>query len=68
MTKEESRRFINSLFRRENGIVYVVKEMRGEVTFDWLLVPVEIPEGLRARKTWKWDQAVLSQMTQIICE
>lgn len=49
-------------WQRKNGVVYVVTEKRGAASIDFLLVPVEVPAGVKARKTWKWDKAIRFEM------
>ena len=50
------------LWRRKNGVVYeVADERNNRGTRDVLLVPVETPPGIRARRTWKYDAAVLAE-------
>lgn len=57
---------LGQLWRRSNGVVYVVQEERTWRGREVLLVPYFVPEGLRARKTWKWDKAVRSELVRIV--
>ena len=51
---------IGQRWRRPDGVVVEVQEERGNGSLrEVLLVPVEIPAGKRARKSWKWDEAVV---------
>ncbi len=53
---------IGQRWRRKNGVVYAVTDKRGSASIDFLLEPVEVPNGVKARKTWKWDQAIRHEM------
>lgn len=43
----------------------MVHDERGDVSRDVLLVPIVIPPGTRARRTWKWDVAVTREMERV---
>ncbi|WP_417459041.1 hypothetical protein [Kordiimonas sp.] len=49
---------IGSRWRRPGGVIYEVTRDRCDSTRDVLLVPVFIPDGKKARKTWKYDALV----------
>lgn len=50
------------LWKRRNGVVYeVVEERDNDGTRCVLLTPVQVPHGLRARRTWKYDAAVQAE-------
>jgi hypothetical protein len=53
---------IGQFWKRDNGVVYEVCDERGSFSRDVLLIPVEIPRGKKARRTWKWDKAVIAEM------
>lgn len=53
---------IGQRWQRKNGVVYFVAESRGQSSIDFLLVPVEVPAGVKARKTWKWEQGIRHEM------
>lgn len=51
------------LWKRKNGVVYEVADERQDRGMrEVLLVPVAVPHGIRARKAWKWDKAVQSEL------
>jgi len=55
---------IGQKWKRVDGTVVEVRETRMVRGFrNVLLVPVSVPKGKRARKSWKWDAAVRSEMT-----
>lgn len=47
----------------KTGVEYIVESDRGEkaVGVDVLLVPICVPEGKKARKSWKWSRAVRAE-------
>lgn len=60
---------VGQRWRRSDGIVVEVKEIRMfRGSREALLVPVEVPEGKRARKSWKWDGAIRSQLIPMVSE
>ena len=55
------------LWQRANGVIYVVEQLSGHVqgSRDVLLVPVQVPKGLRARHTWKYEGLVPCDLTRV---
>lgn len=50
------------LWKRQNGVVYeVADERNNRGTRDVLLVPVDCPPGIKARRTWKHNAAVQAE-------
>jgi len=59
---------VGDLWVRRNGVVYRIADERIEEEYDQryvLLVPYSVPDGQKARKSWKWDQAVAVEMDKI---
>lgn len=55
---------IGSKWKR-NGVTYEVQDEQVGTTRSVLLVPVDIPAGKRARRSWKYDMHVPLDMEQV---
>ena len=50
---------VGQRWRRQDGSIVVVREIRiYRGSREALLVPVEVQPGRRARKSWKWVEAI----------
>lgn len=57
---------VGQKWKRPDGTVVEVREIRMfRGSREALLVPVDVPDGKRARKSWKWDAAIRSQMVPV---
>lgn len=53
-------------WKRRDGVVVEVQGIRMfRGTREAMLVPVEVPGGKRARKSWKWNGAIRSEMEPV---
>ena len=57
---------VGQRWRRPDGSIVVVREIRiYRGSREALLVPIDVPPGRRARKSWKWVEAISAEMERV---